>query len=91
MLSGYFNNRDLNRKASPELAVAEGAAIVAKMIASGEDLTCISEVTPQSIMQEGVSEDFNDLMLRCLQKDPFYRPRIADVLNHPFLAGAGDL
>jgi len=40
MLRRYFNNRELNKMANPDLVVAEGATILANMIASGENLTC---------------------------------------------------
>ena len=39
MLSTYFNNKELNRTANPDLVVAEGATICANMIANGEQLT----------------------------------------------------
>ena len=56
MLKRYFNDKELNKTANPDLVVAEGATILANMIATGESMNCFKDVTPLSI---GISI-FND-------------------------------
>ena len=37
---------------------------------------------------EGRSAEFNDLISQCLTKERSQRPKIAELLEHPFLDGA---
>ena len=40
---------------------------------------------------EGRSAQFNDLIKKCLEKDRSKRPKIEQLLNHPFFKGVESL
>lgn len=47
--------------------------------------------SPSPVLGEEYSEDFNDFVNLCLQKDPACRPTVAQLLSHVFITEAEDV
>ena len=59
---------------------------------SDQNTSTITAILEQEITRiEGRSDEFNDLMISCMSKNPNERPTIDQILEHRFLEGASEM